>query len=220
MGVLRRNIEGFFGTMARVLILAVLLACAAGIIFQVPANQQVCFGEELGYDMVVHGVYKTVAGRDASLKVEVFQTTLVDDVATGPVKLVTKTALDGSFGFTTEKQGEIRFCFQSEADNYEQELEIDFDLKVGFEAKDYAEVAKKEHLKPVEVDLVKLIDMAVEMQREMTTIHQREESHRVTTDNANSAVVCWSSLSLVIITVLGIYQTYWLRSYFRKKRLI
>lgn len=101
-------------------------AFAAGIIFQVPANQLVCFGEELGtslnlramerekqkrkkkkekkkaahssahpvrlgYDMVVHGNYKVVGNRDARLKVEVFQTTLMDDVASEPIKLVSKS---------------------------------------------------------------------------------------------------------------------------------
>jgi hypothetical protein len=86
---------------------------ALGIIFQVPANEEVCLGEELGYDMVVHGVYK--ASGDASLKVQVYQTVLEEDVASDPSKIVSKDGKEGSFGFTTEKQGEFKFCFQSEA---------------------------------------------------------------------------------------------------------
>ena len=81
-------------------------------------------------------------------------------------------------------------------------------------------MARKEHLKPIEVEIVKLNDAAGELFAELASIRQREQLHRDTTDNTNSAVVGWSSLSLVIIVVLGVYQTYYLRSYFRKKRLI
>jgi hypothetical protein len=74
---------------------------------------------------------------------------------------------------------------------------VDFNLKVGFEAKDYAEVAKKEHLKPVELEIVKLNDMAVEIFSEMSQIRQREILHRATTDSNKTAVMGWSMLSLV-----------------------
>ena len=67
---------------------------------------------------------------------------------------------------------------------------------------------------------MRLNDAALELYQELHTIRSREASHRTTTDSTNSAVVGWSSLSLVIIIVLGVYQTYYLRSYFRKKRLI
>jgi hypothetical protein len=97
---------------------------------------------------------------------------------------------------------------------------VDFNLKVGFEAKDYNEVAKKEHLKPIEVELVKLHDQATELLSELTHIRAKEEQHRVTTDNTQSAVMGWSVLSLVIIVVLGLYQTYYLRAYFKRKRLL
>merc|ERR1711916_358832 len=196
------KLNGGVGAM-RVVLFALLVSVTA-VIFQVPANEQVCLGEELGYDMVVHGVYK--ASGEGELKVEVVQTVLEEDVAADPTKIVSKEGKEGSFGFTTEKQGEFRFCFQSEASSVDHDLEVDFTLKVGFEAKDYAEVAKKEHLKPVE-----LSDMANEIFVEMSAIRQREVLHRQTTDSNNTAVMGWSMLSLVIIVVLGLYQTYYLR---------
>ncbi len=119
-----------------------------------------------------------------------------------------------------EGLGEYRFCFHNEAPNVEHDAEVDFQLKVGFEAKDYNEVAKKEHLKPIEVELVKLHDQAAELLSELTHIRSREELHRVTTDNTQSALVGWSAISLVIIVVLGLYQTYYLRAYFKRKRLL
>jgi hypothetical protein len=42
----------------------------------------------------------------------------------------------------------------------------------------------------------------------------------VTTDNTQSAVAVWSVISLVVIVVLGLYQTYYLRAFFKRKRLL
>lgn len=77
-----------------------------------PANHEQCFGEELGFDMVVHGVWKLLSNNQAKLKVEVLQTQLDEDHP-APTKVVTKEGKDGSFGFTTEKQGGAFFFFFS-----------------------------------------------------------------------------------------------------------
>ncbi len=102
------------------------------------------------------------------------QSSLEEDHTSSPVKVVSKEGREGSFGFTTEKQGEFRFCFHNEAPGVDHELEIEFKLKVGYEAKDYTEVAKKEHLKPIELELLKLNDAAAELLSDLTHIRQRE----------------------------------------------
>lgn len=88
------------------------------------------------------------------------------------------------------------------------------------QTKDYAEVARKEHLKPVEIEVVKLNDEANELLNELRFIRTREAEHRDTTENTNSAVVGWSVASLIVIVAMGAYQTLYLRNFFRKKRLI
>lgn len=134
--------------------------------------------------------------------------------------VIGKEGNEGSFGFTTDKQGEYKFCFQSTNQHPDHQLEVEFDLKVGFEAKDYSEVAKKEHLKPIELELLKLNDMSNDVLAEMQQIRHREVFHRETTESTNFAVVGWSALSLVIIVVLGVYQTFYLKRYFKTKKLI
>ena len=81
--------------------------------------------------MVVHGVFKVLAGQ-ARLRVDVWHIAMEDDVAQPPSKLVSKEEAEGSFGFTTEKQGEFRFCFASTANHVDHELDVNFDLKVEF----------------------------------------------------------------------------------------
>jgi hypothetical protein len=67
------------------------------------------------------------------LKVIVSHT--VDDANGQPSKpIVSKEGAKGSFGFTTDVQGEYRFCFQSiNAPSPRDQLEVDFELKVGYE---------------------------------------------------------------------------------------
>ncbi len=68
--------------------------------------------------------------------------------------------------------------------------------------------------------MLKLNDEAKELLTELRHIRQREQEHRGTTDSTNSAVVSWTGVSLVIILALGAYQLFYLRNFFRKKRLI
>jgi len=61
-----------------------------------------------------------------------------------------------------------------------QPKRISIEYKVGVDARDYSEVAKKEHLKPLELELRKLEDKAEEIHREMSYQRAREEKMRDT----------------------------------------
>lgn len=61
-----------------------------------------------------------------------------------------------------------------------QPKRISIEYKVGVDARDYSEVAKKEHLKPLELELRKLEDKAEEIHREMSYQRAREENMRDT----------------------------------------
>ena len=54
--------------------------------------------------------------------------------------------------FTTFNGGYYQACIQNE--NYNEEVEVNFDLKFGVAAKDYSAVAKVKDLKPVEIDVI------------------------------------------------------------------
>ena len=67
------------------------------------------------------------------------------------------------------------------------------DLKVGVDAEDYDAIASKEHLDPLELELRKLEDAAVAINKHMTYMRQREAAMR----NTNGVFACISlSLSL------------------------
>jgi hypothetical protein len=84
---------------------------------------------------------------------------------------------EGKFAFTTSAQGEYQFCYENLGLTQKQ---IKVDLKTGVHAKDYSSVAKKDHLKPIEVELRRLEDIVQSVHEDMNYLRSREEEMRNT----------------------------------------
>lgn len=93
-------------------------------------------------------------------------------------------------------------------------------MKTGVEAKDYSEVAKREHLKPVEIELRKMEDAVAEIHAEMLSMRDREHKMRDTNEETNSRVLWFSLFSIIILIGMGMWQVYYLRNFFKSKKLI
>ena len=81
----------------------------------------------------------------------------------------------GKFAFTAEETGSHHICFSNKG---RETTRVGLDVKVGVAAKDYSEVAKKEHLEPLQVELRRLEDAAREIHEEQLYMRQREEEMR------------------------------------------
>lgn len=57
---------------------------------------------------------------------------------------------------------------------------VNMDILTGVNAEDYSEVAKKEHLEPIEVELRKLEDQVFEVHKEFLYMREREAAMRDT----------------------------------------
>ncbi|KAF8944807.1 vesicle coat component, partial [Haplosporangium bisporale] len=101
---------------------------------------------------------------------------------------------------------------------YTRSVEIDFEI--GAETIDYVKLAEKEKLKPMEVELRKLEDMVKEILDNMEVLQAREEKMRNTNESTNARVQWFSTLTMVILVTLGLWQIFYLKRFFRKKRLI
>lgn len=69
---------------------------------------------------------------------------------------------------------------------------VDLTLSVGEMAVDYTEVAKKEHLTELEVEIRKLNDKLRDIMKEVEYQRKREEEFRNTSESTNSRVQWWS----------------------------
>ncbi|KAF9951967.1 vesicle coat component [Mortierella alpina] len=127
--------------------------------------------------------------------------------------------------FLTKQAGEVVACFTNSLTDgtqpdprYTRTVDIDFDI--GSETIDYAKLAETEKLKPLELELRKLEDLVKDILDNMDHLQQREEGMRNTNESTNARVQWFSTLTMVILVTLGLWQIFYLKRFFRKKRLI
>eukprot|EP00020_Sapocribrum_chincoteaguense_P000509 CAMPEP_0170741264 /NCGR_PEP_ID=MMETSP0437-20130122/6126_1 /TAXON_ID=0 /ORGANISM="Sexangularia sp." /LENGTH=159 /DNA_ID=CAMNT_0011079823 /DNA_START=218 /DNA_END=697 /DNA_ORIENTATION=- len=136
------------------------------------------------------------------------------------------TGAEGKFTFTTAHGGTYSFCFEDQwvsdgaAAAGMTTRWIDFRLATGVDAVDYSEVAKREHLEPIERELLKVEDSVKEVLSDFEYMRERESIHRDTTESTHSRVTFMSVLSYLSVIGLGAWQISHLRSFFKKSKLI
>jgi len=191
----------------------------SSLTFELLLDQEKCFREELVQDVVVHGEYLMQPSSNT------YTTIRVND-ANGNEVWRKEGASDGTFAFTTEASGEIFVCFLDrvkpnlDLSNRNHIREATFKLKTGVQAKDYSSVAKKDDLKPIELEMLKLEDLLEEINNDMKYLRNREHVMRDTNESTNTRVLWLSITSLLVLLGLGIFQILYLKRYFRQKKII
>ncbi|KAG0256445.1 vesicle coat component [Mortierella polycephala] len=127
--------------------------------------------------------------------------------------------------FLTKQAGEVVACFSNVLEDgynpdprYVRIVDIDFD--VGAETIDYAKLAETEKLRPMELELRKLEDLVGDILENMEHLQEREKKMRNTNESTNERVQWFSTLTMVVLVALGVWQIFYLKRFFRKKRLI
>ncbi|KAI1314692.1 vesicle coat component [Mortierella claussenii] len=127
--------------------------------------------------------------------------------------------------FLTKQAGEVVACFTNVlADGYQPDPRytrtVDLDFDIGSETVDYEKLAEKEKLAPMELELRKLEDLVKDILDNMEHLQAREERMRNTNESTNERVKFFSSLTMFVLVALGLWQIFYLKRFFRKKRLI
>jgi hypothetical protein len=97
-----------------------------------------------------------------------------------------------------------------------QKLELKLD--VGEMAIDYDEVAKREHLTDLELEVRKLNDKVQDVINEQKYQREREGIFRNTSESSNARVMWWSIFQMLVLVVVGVWQVLYLQSYLQKKK--
>eukprot|EP01121_Diplochlamys_sp_Union-15-3_P011323 TRINITY_DN3267_c0_g1_i1.p1 TRINITY_DN3267_c0_g1~~TRINITY_DN3267_c0_g1_i1.p1 ORF type:complete len:107 (+),score=12.05 TRINITY_DN3267_c0_g1_i1:327-647(+) len=97
-----------------------------------------------------------------------------------------------------------------------------FHIKIttGAEARDWQEVANKEHLTALQVSLRKIFADAENARAEQRYQKVREQRFRETSESTNVRVFWWSIMQITIVTVMSLWQMRHLTQYFKKKKLV
>eukprot|EP01138_Halocafeteria_seosinensis_P008230 gb/GECG01008411.1/.p1 GENE.gb/GECG01008411.1/~~gb/GECG01008411.1/.p1 ORF type:complete len:221 (+),score=33.20 gb/GECG01008411.1/:1-663(+) len=189
------------------------LQCAQAFMFDVPASGKKCFSDMLDKDILVVANYEI-------LGVPQDQPSRFMVVATDPDGVVEYSRTDLSkakMAFTASKEGMHTLCFHNHGP---EQRRCSLDFRTGAEANDYGEIARKEHLKPLELELRKLEDRAVEVFNEQKHMREREKEHRDTNESTNTRVMLFSFLSILVVLTLGAWQLIHLNNFFQKKNIV
>ena len=203
----------------RILVLLSIVATfASAFTFDLPARQFKCFTEELPHDYTISGTYRAAPGYSQ----------FVDFRITDPNGSFqhSDTGKDsGEFHFTTPIAGEFAFCFYNRMVSgvkYTAGMKrlISFDLRMGADANDYVSIAKKEHLKPLEIELRIMEDTVKSVHSEYLFFKERETEMRNTNEHLNARSAWVTVGSMVFVAVFAWWQMRHMKGYFRAKRLI
>jgi hypothetical protein len=175
-----------------------------------------CIREEVHKDVLVVGNYEVEKISS--------QTTNIEVIDSKGHTLFRKDDVDeGKFAFTTEDYEMFDVCFitiTKEPGGEQVKREAKLILKHGIEAKNYDDVGKAEKLKPMELELRRLEDLAESIVNDFAYMRAREEEMRDTNESTNTRVLYFSIFSMSCLIVLAFWQICYLRQFFKAKKLI
>ena len=92
-------------------------------------------------------------------------------------------------------------------------------LDVGETGIDYAEVAKREHLSELEVEMRRLNDKLKDLGKEQLYQRERELAFRATSESTAARVKWWSLFQTAVMLAAGLWQIYHLRTFLKSKKI-
>lgn len=183
--------------------------------FHLSPNTRKCLKEEIHKGVLVTGEYELSENPGQ-------KTLLTVTDSKGQAFYNKDDASKGKFAFTTDEYDVFEVCFDSKvlSGGHGVDREVFLVMKHGVEAKNYADLAKAEKMKPLEVELKKLEDLADSIVNDFSYMRAREEEMRDTNESTHSKVLYFSIFSMCCLLGLATGQVLYLRKYFQAKKLI
>jgi len=191
---------------------------AAGLRFDILPHTERCLKEELSKDLLVIGNYSVES--HPALKLD-FKIKDPNDQ-----EVFAKQQDDEAhFAFTTDQGGEFLFCFHDipqpgQRMAYGFTRRVGIEIKTGVEARDYTELAGKENLSKLELEMRKIEDGVADILKDLQYLRKREERMRDTNESTNERVVWLSLFSVATMVTVGVWQIYYLKRYFQQKKIL
>jgi len=126
----------------------------------------------------------------------------------------------GQFAFTSKLAGEYQCCFFVPDPAVVQRTKISLDWRMGVAATDWDTIAKKEHLDQLSVEMRKLEGAIREIYAEMLQLQQREQEMRDLNEEVNTRVAWFSIFSLAVCVAAACFQLWYLKKFFKTKKLL
>jgi hypothetical protein len=135
----------------------------------------------------------------------------------GSIVFSSENAMEGKFAFAAALDGKYETCIRN-TDLISHRVVLK--LKSGVEALDLTEVAQKEHLRPLALELLRLEKISSEIRSEILAFSQAEADMRNINESTNTRVKYLTVFSCTVCFLVGIGQVYFVRTFLRRKKVI
>lgn len=188
--------------------LALLVQVASiKVSIQLPAREKKCFGEQAAKLELLVVELSASEGSKVGVTVLSPHATIFSEHDRQQVKTA----------FTTQDAGPHWICIQNDEAT---DAEVLLTVLLGPEAKDYSQIAKKEHLEESRVILRRVADRLGHYHSNLLYIRAREERMRRTNNSTATRVIFFCLFNVVLMIGVGGYQMLYFKRFFRSKKII
>jgi len=113
--------------------------------------------------------------------------------------------------------GNYEMCIQNNDDSINN---INFEFYSGIQAQDYSSLAKDSNLRPIEINIRKIIDMMKQLIKDLSSISIKEEENSRINDTIGTKIITFSLLTLLVMIVLGVFETLYIKRYLHTRKVI
>ncbi|KAJ7298030.1 hypothetical protein O6H91_Y021300 [Diphasiastrum complanatum] len=149
-----------------------LLVCSVRCLrFDLAPATTKCLSEEIQPEVLVLGNYHVVQENHRPDEIPKIFAQVTSPY--GNTLHYAESVSEGHFGFTTKESGTYMTCIWATKASSNHEIGVEFELKTGVSARDWSNIAKKEKLEGMELELRKLEDMVESIHQEMLYLRER-----------------------------------------------
>ncbi|XP_043274187.1 transmembrane emp24 domain-containing protein bai isoform X2 [Venturia canescens] len=181
-------------------------------------NERKCLKEELMGDVLVTGEYEI--SEAPGQRMDCIVTDSKGHILAQKDDIPPRKSL--KFSFVTETYDVFEICFVSRVPANQRGVrqEVKLITKHGVEAKSYEGLGEAAKLKPIEVELEQLEHLSKAIVQDFAKMRKNEEQMRDTNETTNARVLYFSIFSMGCLLGLATWQIFYLRRFFRAKKLI
>jgi hypothetical protein len=221
MSLVSRTIFVFVASLLLLSLLLVSRDVVDAIAFDLPAKKYRCFTEEVTSNTWMTVSYKAASGYAQVLDVKITDpkgNVLHDEAAT----------TRGSFETYSGTGGDYAVCFYSRmssgvraAEGMKRTILLEWrGASGGQDEVDYAALASREHMKPMELHLRMMLDTVRGLHSQYEFFKFREAQMRDTNEYLNARVMWFTVMIVAVLAGFAFFQVSHLKRYFKKKKLI
>ncbi|KAG6604516.1 transmembrane emp24 domain-containing protein 4 [Phytophthora cinnamomi] len=134
------------------------------------------------------------------------------------------TSQKGSVSFTAQQNGVHWVCVSLDSSNYalpdDASMRFALKLKMGTSHEEYQNLAKKNQMDDLHLEIMKLRDRVSAIQRNQDYAKEKSLTLQSSIESSNQRATWVSLLQIAILLVTGFYQAKHLQAYFHKKKLV